>query len=355
MNRILLLNKYGRWNENSRFLFYNYIQDLTKNGFSVVDFPLLGKKAEESFIKKDKVNSFVFISSYLQRLFRVITYKYYDILWLDSEILPFLPFGLESLLIPLNKKIILQFSDAKFYRYQKGFNFLKRFLLKNKIPYWISHADKIIVTTPELRDYTQNWNQESFLIPPSINLEDYPNRKLKHRSNDSAKEFIIGWTGSKFTTRFLSILREPLKELKRVFPIKLILLGGDPHWESPIPTDYMPYTPENERIFLEKIDIGLQPLPLTLRETGNHSIKILKYMANFKPVISSPVGAANIFMRHSENGFLAKTEDDWYLSLRLIFEDEGMRLEMGRKSAEIVENEFSGNRSSKRIYEIFKE
>jgi glycosyltransferase involved in cell wall biosynthesis len=326
---------------------------LEKKGFIVQDLPLFGTEREHEFIKNNKINFFNTSFAYFKRLYKLLFELQYDCIWLDSEIFPGIPFGWESLLIHPDDPVVLDISDAHFYKYSKGKNFLQKWFLDQKIPIWLQRAEKVIVSTPEVRDYCQNFNPESILLPSAIDISKYSNAKMMFTPNDMKSEFVLGWTGSIFTTRFLYMLRETFLELKRVFPIKLLLLGADPEWDSPVKTEIVPYSPENEIKFLQQIDIGIQPLPYSLKETGNPSIRLLKYMANYKPIVSTPIGAANLFLRHSENGFFARTLDDWYLSIRLLIEDESLRAEMGAQSRKIVESEFLLERSAKRLVSTF--
>lgn len=354
MKRVLLLSQFGDWHENSRFRFYQYISYLEKKGYKIESLPLFTKKRESVFIKKNNINFYYMFLEYTKRFFHLFLHSNYDALWLDSEIFHGIPFGLEGLLVHPDKPVILDISNAHFHKYTKGKNLFQRLFLKHKIPIWLQRGESVLVSTPELRDYSQAFNPNSVLLPFSINLEEYEVEKPLQIPNDAKTDFVIGWTGSLYTTRFLSIVYDALKELKRVFPIKLYLLGGDPNWKSPVHTEYIPYSPENEKIFLQKIDIGIQPLPFSLRETGNPGVRILKYMANYKPIVSTPIGAANLYIQHSTNGFFAKNTDDWYLSLRLLIEDEVLRYKMGESGRKLVEEEFAFSRAKERLLSVFQ-
>jgi glycosyltransferase involved in cell wall biosynthesis len=349
MKRILLLSKYGAWEENANYRFYQHIPHLKEKGLNIIPLPLYSNNIEESLLNKDFIPLSQKIFSFAKRIWNILRNQEPYILWLDQEVIPFLPFGLENLLFPIDTPIYLDIYNSNFYKYSHGSNFITKFFLKNKMPFWIARSEFVSVSTPKLLEYAREWNPNTELLPLSLN-ETYLNTRVSSLKNQH--EILLGWTGSKFTARFLKTIEEPIKELARYFPLKLIAIGSES--TLPIKTEHFEWSRETEAEILSEIDIGLNPLSASLREQGNPGLKILKYMSLGKPVISSPYGGAELYIQHSENGFFAKNKDDWYIGLRLLMEDESQRKEMGLKAREYVSKNFQSEPVTDKLFNILK-
>jgi len=349
MKKIILLSKYGAWEENSFYRFYQYIQDFELKGIQVISVPLFTQRIEKKFINYSKISIVNYIISYFKRIYFLLMNEKNSLIWLDTELFPFIPFELESLLINLDTPVILDIYNSFFYKYSHGINFLGKKILKNKIPYWIGRAEEVITSCNSIYNFCKQYRDEVQLIPLAIDEKKVqaflPEVKQNH-------EYVLGWTGTPFTARFLNQIINPLKELARYFPLKVKLIGG--LVPLPVKTEYYTWSRSNELELLVDIDIGINPLPATLREIGNPCLKTLKYMSLGKPVVASSYGGSENFVVHSENGFLVKSEEDWYIALRNLLDDEEVLREMGEKSKERVVKFFQKEDAFLKMYLIFE-
>jgi glycosyltransferase involved in cell wall biosynthesis len=98
---------------------------------------------------------------------------------------------------------------------------------------------------------------------------------------------------------------------------------------------------DREQRNLSSFSIGIMPLTDTLWTRGKCGYKILQYMAAGIPVVASAVGANNDIITHGENGFLAKTTNDWIEHISALVQNPELRQSFGRRGRELVERKYS--------------
>jgi glycosyltransferase involved in cell wall biosynthesis len=74
---------------------------------------------------------------------------------------------------------------------------------------------------------------------------------------------------------------------------------------------------------------------------GKCGYKILQYMGVGTAVVASDIGANKQIVSHGENGFLARTEDDWVNSIAALLENAELRRNFGTRGRELVERKYS--------------
>lgn len=350
MKKILLFSKYGAWEENSYYRYFQYIPNLKKNNFELKPLPFFSQKANMSITLRGRVSLIQYIFAYMKRFYNLLKRETFHGAIVDLELFPYIPFGIENLFFSVELPVILDIYNGGFHKYSYELNFFLKKFLSNKIPLWIARSQAILTSNLEIEQFSKTWNENSFTIPFAFKKDYLPIQKESFESH----EIIIGWSGSFFTSKYLKFLFEPLRELKRFFPLKLFLLGGNSDLNYPIKTEIIDYKKEIELSLLSKVDIAIHPLPSTLREKDDPSLDVLKYMYLGLPVISTWNNTVKLYIENSENGFLARTTDDWYLYLRMLIEDETLRKEMGSKAKAKIDTFFSPQQSLERLLEIFK-
>ena len=88
-------------------------------------------------------------------------------------------------------------------------------------------------------------------------------------------------------------------------------------------------------------DIGVMPLPLNRHSEGKCGYKALQYMAAAVPPVVSDVGVNSDIVAHGKEGFVAKTDEEFYEALMRLIEDRSLRQEMGIKARQKVESLYS--------------
>ena len=124
MPRIALLTRYDSKGASSRVRTLQYLPTLHAAGIETEHFPLFGNDYLESLYHGENTTG-LRIRALLNRIFsmRSITRKgRFDLLWIEKELLPYLPYGLEKWLLRRGVPYMLDFDDAIFHNYDQSSN-----------------------------------------------------------------------------------------------------------------------------------------------------------------------------------------------------------------------------------------
>jgi len=116
-----------------------------------------------------------------------------------------------------------------------------------------------------------------------------------------------------------------------------------------IPYKWSSWSPESEVEEISEIDIGIMPTPDDEWSRGKCALKALQYMALGIPAICTDMGANQDVIDHGQNGFLARTDDQWIDCLEELIDDRAKRLRLGDAARKTVKDGYS----MKRCAELF--
>jgi glycosyltransferase involved in cell wall biosynthesis len=153
-----------------------------------------------------------------------------------------------------------------------------------------------------------------------------------------------------------------LVRILEVYPcVKLMLVGhldlggefdrfGDRVERSPlVPWQQLP-------CLLRNVDINLAPLELNNPFTeAKSALKYFEAAVMGVPTIASDVKAYSGSIHPGENGFLCRTDDDWFSSMSRLVEDAELRREMGNRSKAEVLNQITTRNHVLRLKRIVSE
>ncbi len=153
------------------------------------------------------------------------------------------------------------------------------------------------------------WNANVEVIPTCLDLSGYPRPAPRQLPKD--RPVVIGWIGSPFTTFYLGLVKEALREISTRHRIVFRTVGAASlPWDG-IPLDQRPWVETTERHDVEEFDIGIMPLTDDEWSRGKCGTKIVQYFAAGLPVVASPVGMNTAALLGGKAGFLATTTREW--------------------------------------------
>lgn len=336
--RILALTRYQRLGSSSRVRFYQYFPYLEARGVELVSAPFFDDNYVRELYAGRRTSLKNVLQAYASRLIALTRSDKSDLLWVEKEILPWFPAGVEAFFNNRDIPYVVDYDDAIFHRYGLHGNPLVRILLGRKIERVMQRASLVIAGNDYLADRAKKAGASWVEILPSV--VDVGQYALKQPDTD--KIFKIGWIGAPVTAQYLNTIRESLAQLSRETPARLILVGAGNVVHFPeIPTDVMPWTEEIEHTISQKFDVGIMPLADGPFERGKCGYKLIQYMAGGLPVIASPVGVNQQIVEPGINGYLANSPVEWLNTLRTLRDDPQKRNDMGmagRKKAEAIYN-----------------
>jgi glycosyltransferase involved in cell wall biosynthesis len=332
--KVLVLTKYGHLGSSSRYRFYQYLPYLRSQDFDLTVSPLLDNKyiMDMNIGKRNSAN-IVFL--YLQRLRRLLIDRNYDLLWIEKELLPYIPAWLESILTP-NIPYVVDYDDAQFHGYDTGSN-LKKFFLAQKIDKVMANAALVVAGNQYIAARAGTAGAKRIeVIPTVIDLDRYSSKSFT--TND--QPFNIGWIGAPNNNRYLKSIQSVFENLAQKYNSRVTLVGSGNIALGNIDLTVKDWFENSEVEDIKAFDVGIMPLHNTPWERGKCGIKLIQYMACGLPVVGTPIGVNQEIIQHGVNGFCADTLDEWTTYLSRLAEDPQLRSVMGTKGRLMVESSY---------------
>ena len=351
--RVLALTRYGRLAASSRYRLLQFMPLLAEAEIEVTVRPLLGDWYVESLVEGRRPSRLRVAAAYSSRILSLLRSDAPDLIWIERELLPWMPWTLERILLGGKIPTILDLDDSVFHRYDRHSSILVRTLFGKRIDRGMAAASVVTCGNPTIADRAlSSGARRTVELPTVVDLARYP-ATPQERSRDD--RFTIGWIGSPQNSQYLEALREPLSQLASEGPIRLLVIGGRPGVLSGLPVELRPWSEATEIADLREMDVGVMPLPDRPFERGKCGLKILQYMAAWKPAVASPVGVNTRLIDHGVRGFLADRPDEWLSALRRLRDETQLRRDMGRAGRKLVETDYSIESVGPRLVTLMKE
>ena len=348
--KILILPRYEPQGASSRYRFYQYIPYLNAQGWDVTVKPLLSNNYIRSLYDKTPLPVSEIIQGYIKRIIQILNKNNFDLIWLQQELFPWIPSVFENILVRGNIKIVADYDDAFFHRYDQNNSFLIRNLLKNKIDSVMEYADMVLAGNNYLLERAKLSNRNVKLFPTVVDIN-----KFKNSNPIKDDVFTIGWIGSPGTANYLKIIEDALKEVSLDKDIRINLIGANKIKINSVSINYIKWDENTEVEEISKFDVGIMPLPDNSWERGKCGFKLIQYLSCNLPVIGSPVGVNREIIINGVNGFQANSTDEWIKYIRLLKDDKELMLKMGKNGRRFVEEKYSLQRNVVKLIDYFNE
>lgn len=146
------------------------------------------------------------------------------------------------------------------------------------------------------------------------------------------------------TTESLYLLQNVLLKLKEQVDFKLLVMGNDSFNIDGLDIEAIKWSGEEEIAQLQRMDIGLYPLPLNEEWVlGKSGLKAIQYCALGIPTIATNVGCNDRVILNNETGYLVKTEEEWLQKLLKLIQDSNLRKKIGLAAREHISKIYSIN------------
>ena len=254
----------------------------------------------------------------------------------------------------LRAPVVFDFDDAIWIHSISEAN--RRFaFLKNveKIPRIVRLAHTVIAGNEYLADWARQHSRNVRVIPTCVDTE----RFSPPPSRPQSAPVCIGWSGSPSTFSHLRTLLPALERVKARYQDKVrIRVMGDPSFSyAPLGLKGESWTVDSELALLKEMEIGLMPLPDDEWTRGKCGLKGLVSMSMGAATVMSPVGVNNEIVTHGQNGFLARTDDEWVEVLSSLIEDAALRRRVGAAGRQSVVERYSVDRWKEPLAELLLE
>lgn len=335
--RILGLTRYGRLGASSRQRFFIFEPVLRQHGVNVEWQCFFSDDQVTRLYREGTRSKFELLRSYWNRVSAISRASQFDAVWIEKELLPWVPPFLENFLLR-HDRIILDLDDGWHLRYDEAPHHWQRRMFSGKIEALARRATALVVANTALADWVRGAGQTDIIqIPTVLNTDVYKPDELP------GDGFTIAWIGSPTTLPYLEGLRPVLRELAHSIGLRLIIVSDlvdAPRWAEPW-VEFVGWAEGIEAHVLQRCNVGLAPTPDGRWEQYKTGYKIIQYMAAGRAAVASPVGANRGIVVDGETGFFASTHNEWSSSLRRLYDDPELCRSMGEKGRARCEQNFS--------------
>jgi glycosyltransferase involved in cell wall biosynthesis len=263
-----------------------------------------------------------------------------DVVWLEKEALPWLPWMIENTLLPSDIPIVSDYDDAIFHNYDlHRLGFVRRFMGR-KIDKVMRASSLVTAGNSYLAQRARAAGAPNVeIVPTVVDADVY---FFKDKSSETGDHVHIGWIGTPSTwTAYMEPMMPMLQNVAVNAGARLRVVGAGAAASPNSILDNVAWSEEAEVSEIQKMDIGLMPLMDTPWARGKCGYKLIQYMACGLPIIASPVGVNSEIVEHGVNGFLASTEAEWREALKTLLVDPDLRASMGANGRRKVEEQYS--------------
>lgn len=333
---VLALTRYERLGASSRMRSYQYLPALQAAGLRVTVEPLFSEDYVRG-LQQGRRSVADVAAAYARRMAAMARRGAFDLLWIEKELLPWLPAWVERLLLGGQVPYVLDYDDAVFHQYDQHPSAWVRRWLGRKHGQLMRRAALVVAGNDYIADHARAAGASAVVVLPTvINLVRYP---VTEERSDAAGLPIVGWIGQRATAAFLQPLAPVFRQLAGDRLARFSAVGIDAAALG-LPMGSEPWSEETEVSSIRRFDVGIMPLLDGPFERGKCGYKLIQYMACGLPVVASPVGVNRQIVEHGVNGFLAETPEQWATALRTLLADPALRQQMGRAGRQKVEKSY---------------
>lgn len=337
MPRILVLCPYPQGvAAGQRLKYEQYLDDWRAAGFEVTVSSFMDMALwDRAYIGGHRLAKAIgTLRGHLRRMRDLIRLQNYDAVYISMWVTPFGTTWTERLTRRWARRIIYDIEDNLLTEDGAPCGLRQRLKGRGKTRFLLKRADHVITASPFMVDRYRTLNAKGAvtLIYPSVDTDNF-----RPRGTPSAEaKPVIGWTGTFSSRPYLDLLGPVFQELARRVDYKLIVIGNFPYALPGVDLEVLTWSRAEEVAQMQRLDIGVYPLPNDDWVLGKAGLKVIQYMAFGLPSVSSNIGTAVMQVTNGVDGFLVDTEEEWLTTLELLCRDPDLRRqvgEAGRKEA----------------------
>lgn len=339
-----------------RLKYEQYFDYLRENGYSIKVCPFVSHRLWSILYKPGRfVEKFLWtILGFIKRLLLIPVIPFYDGIYIHKFAVPFGFAFFERIYPALNSKFIYDIDDMIHLSHSSRANsFTKWFKNPSRITTLLKKARHVITCTPTLDNFAKIFNRNTTDISSTINTDLY--HPVNSYENKPGNPITLGWSGSHSTEEYLKLLQQVLIRVSAVRNVRLLVIGSGQFRMSGIETESIQWKSSSEVADLQRIDIGLYPLPESPWIYGKSGLKALQYMALGIPAIATAIGANFRVIENGKSGLLVKSEDDWFNAIIHLIDHPEDRRSLGIEGRKRVEQFFSVKANRDLYLKIFDE
>jgi len=351
--KVFFFEPYPIEGPSSRYRVEQYIPYLEANGVKCRVRPFVFPRFYKILYKKGfflrKIAYFIF--STFVRLCDIPAALCSDVVFIHLEAYPLGPPLLEYFLAFCGKKIVYDLDDAIYLGKTSPSNMLLRYLkCPGKIPAIIRLSRHVITCNHYLAEYVSGFNRNVTVIHTGLDTDKF----RPYPASRSGERLVLGWIGSHSTAVYLEALNRVFIRLAKKYDFILKIIGaGERRFSiTGVEVVHLDWSLKEEVAQFQSLDIGVYPLPAEEWVLGKTGFKTIQYMSCGIPCVVSNVGTNPLIVKDGENGFLAKSEDEWVDKISRLIENRDLRRKIGSAGRETIIGKYSLKVNAPRLLKV---
>lgn len=335
--RVVAFTKYGAEAASTRQRLLQYLPALGAAGIHVEWHPLLSDSYVRGLTQGTKPSKLAIARRYGERMRQIAGARGADVVWIYAELFPYLPAVFERLAFGRGVPVVYDFDDAFFHQYDAASRPLVRRMLAGKLEPLLRGAAMCVCGNAYLRDYAERFCARTIVLPTVVDTCAY---RPPGKRDDVPS---IGWIGTPSTWQYVRPMLPLLTDLaaERGIRVRVVGAGACAVADRFDGLDLVDWREDTEIAEVQRMDVGIMPLPDEAWARGKSGYKLVQYMACGLPVVASPVGVNTDIVREGETGFLAQTPEQWRQALVALLDDRALRQRMGDSGRRRAEAHYS--------------
>jgi len=353
MPRILVMCPYPQGiAAGQRLKYEQYLNDWRAAGFEVTVSSFMDRALwDRAYSQGYRLTKILgTLLGHLRRLRDLVRMRRYDIVYISMWVTPFGTSLLERITRRQARAIIYDIEDNLLTDEGKPSGLRQRLKGRGKVRFLLERADHVITASPFMVERYRAINEHGAvtLIYPSVDTETFCPRQ----GPLSPHKPVVGWTGTFSSRRYLDLLRPVFQQLAQRIDYKLIVIGNFDYELPGVDLEVLTWSREDEVEQMQRLDIGVYPLPDDDWVLGKAGLKVIQYMAFGVPSVSSAIGTATRQVTDGVDGFLVDNEAQWLHVLERLCRDPDLRRRMGRAGRGIAVAYYSRQAIGKQYLQI---
>ena len=343
---LLALTKYDRKGASSRLRFAQFRAPLASAGIDVTFRPLFRDRYLELLYKSGARSRTEIIAGIVSRLADIPQIASYDVVWLEGELIPWLPTWIELAVLKRTRRLVVDYDDPIHLKYS-----CRAGPWSHKIEAIMRMADVVVAANPVLVAHAEaSGAKQVEFIPTVVDCTKF----AAARDRQQGAPTVVGWIGTPQTAPYLTAIAPVLEKLQQKGLIEIHVVGASDA-ASVRGCHHIAWREDTEAAVINGFDIGIMPLTDDPWSRGKSGFKLVQYMAARKPIIASPIGFNVELVTKSGAGFLASTLDEWETAICSLTASHGLRRHLGQRGRDYVELNLSVQSVAPRLVRIFSE
>jgi|HubBroStandDraft_6_1064221.scaffolds.fasta_scaffold01687_10 glycosyltransferase involved in cell wall biosynthesis len=360
MKRVLFLVAHPIEDAGCRYRVYQFLPYLENAGYECVVAPFSTANLFRALRRRGHFSSKILHTVYcsIRRFLQLAGVGQFDLVVIHREVFPFFAPALEKAVLRRSRKVMFSFDDAIYAGHHDvgtlNHPFLYRLKYGRGIDEILGRCVHVVAGNRILGDYARRVNPRVTVIPTVVDCNYYRYQEPQAKND---VRITVGWMGSRSTVSYLQFVESTLKGIARRYPGRVqFRFFGHPDYKPDLPASIsLPFQLGSEIADLHSLDVGIMPMPDTDWTRGKCAFKAIQYMATGAVAVASPVGVTTDLIKHSYNGLLASSVDEWFQSLSTLVEDPELRRRLSLRARRTIEDSYSLQIWASSLVSVFDE